>query len=459
MKRFPVAPLFAALLASALFSAPSHAIAQLSTNDAITSSTSTDPVAILQDEAMSLEERAARLQDLANASPDSAEAWTAYGEILEKQNQDARALLAFDKASQIDPHLYTPWLWICIIAKRGAPEPDLPRAETALRTALAAGAPKARTLNELGVTLSLSNRMKESADTWKQAIAEDPDWGVLYNNLLKAATKLDDEGLARQQIAGAITAKRFEESAIMQYGEYMIAHKKYDAAIDGYRRALEAHPDNARIRYYYGVALGESGDRDEALIQLSKARDQAASSATPGDVAEASEWAVFGLRYPKEEKKFQEARGLVFTKVENSADMAKNLRRAISTLDPIVEKHPDFWNALFVRGVAHRRLNEPEAAAKDYEKVLSLYSNEPNTTMELALLKRDAHDFAGSAELAAKAVELAPKDPAFAMNAGFIFLDADRCEAAWDQYRRALRMVGEQNSAPLKDELDIRCKP
>jgi len=36
-------------------------------------------------------------------------------------------------------------------------------------------------------------------------------------------------------------------------------------------------------------------------------------------------------------------------------------------------------------------------------------------------------------------------------------LEAGRCERAWELYRAAIRMVGEENAAVLRQELDARC--
>jgi Flp pilus assembly protein TadD len=90
-------------------------------------------------------------------------------------------------------------------------------------------------------------------------------------------------------------------------------------------------------------------------------------------------------------------------------------------------------------------------------KVLELNPAEANATMELALLHRDEFQFNEAADLAEKAVSLAPRDPIFAINAGFVLIEAGRCARAWELYRTALRMVGEQNTAPLRDMLELRC--
>lgn len=439
-------------------SSPTLEMATTAPEVRLAESPSDQAIVILKDEGLAWPEKVARLQEMSNVHAGVAEVWAAYGEALEKTGERPRALLAFEKATQINPALYSPWMWVGILSKRGAPSPDLPRAEMAFRRALAEGAPRPQALNELGVTLALEGRTKDAIDAWKQGVEADPEWGALYNNLMKGAVRMGDESTAREYLPGAIAAKRFEEGAVLQFGEYLISRGKAKEAVDVYMQAVSAHPANARLRYYYGVALGEAGRGKEAESALIEAQRVARESDEITDVAQAADWAIFRIRFPKDEKQFQEARKLVFQPETDFTRIAKDLKKAVKMLDPLVDKHPEFWNGYFIRGVAHRRLNEVEPAQADLEKVLSLFPNEPNATMELALMKRDLYDFQAAADLAEKAIKLAPRDPMFAINGGLIMLEAGRCERARELYRAATLMVGEENTVILKDQIDIRCR-
>ncbi|MEO8376201.1 MAG: tetratricopeptide repeat protein [Candidatus Sumerlaeota bacterium] len=415
-------------------------------------------VRILADETMPIEERRVEILRIVNENPNDAESWAAYGEALEKMGERDKALLAFQKATELNPKLYSPWQWQGIIYKRGTPAPDYVKAEQAFRRALTEGAPRATTLNELAVTLALQNKSKDAADCWKQAIEVDPEWGVLYNNLFKVATKLGDEKLCMDYYDRALAAERFEEAAVMQLGEYFIATGKDARALEVYKKAIDAHGDNARIRYYYGNALAQSGRKDDARREFNTAIDIANKSGEISDVAQSCEWAIFKLDNAKAERDFQAARKLVFQPEVDWVKMKPDLEKAVKALNPLLEKYPDFWNGYYVRGVAYRRMNLVTEAQNDLEKVLALHPDEPNTTMELALMKRDQYDFAASADYAEKAIKLAPRDPTFAINGGLIMIEAGRCDRAWELYRATVKMVGEPNAAILRDQLEIRCK-
>lgn len=417
-------------------------------------------VAVLQDSSLSPFARAEKLQAMTNTSPDSAEVWAAYGEALEATGDTERALLAFKKSTELDPGNFAPWMRLGLLYKRGAPEPNLKGAEDAFRKALEKGAPKAKALNELGVSMALQGHMSDAIVAWEDAVKEDPGWGALYNNLMKAGSATGNEKLMARYLDAAIKADRFEEAAVLQYGEYLRKKDKPGKAADVYEKALAVYPKNTRIRYYYGSALGADGEAKGAARELAEARRLSLEANEGNDVAQSVDFEMFKIDHPDDEKKLQKAREQIFqVKATTYSEMdRKALNKALKTLDDLTAKHPDFWNIYFLRGTANRRLDNREAARRDFERVRQLFPNEPNATMELALLSRDEERFAEAATLADSATTNAPKDPLFAMNAGFIYIEAGMCDKAWEQYRRTARLVGAQNAGPLLDELQIRCK-
>ncbi|MBI5154365.1 tetratricopeptide repeat protein, partial [Candidatus Poribacteria bacterium] len=163
---------------------------------------------VLGDESRTAEERLPELEELAIAHPDSPDAWAALGELRMSAGQDGLALDAFNRAVQRDANLYSSWHWIGILNKRG--KRDLPAALTAFRKALNAGAPKSREMNEIAVTQAQLGEMEAALATWRLALAEDPAWGVLYANAIKACLALEDEPGARQLFELGLKAERFE---------------------------------------------------------------------------------------------------------------------------------------------------------------------------------------------------------------------------------------------------------
>jgi tetratricopeptide (TPR) repeat protein len=406
---------------------------------------------------MTLSQRLEKIRSVINLPGTTAQQWLEYGNALSESGDKEAAAAALIRATSLDPMLAEAWFDLGVLLKRGAPKPELEKAEGALMKALETGGPTARVLNELAVTLALRGRMKEAADLWGKALLLDPNWGVLYNNYFKACLQLGDELTVKSSIPAALATERFNDAAILQVGDYYVRRKRFAEAEALYRQAIAAHPNHMPFHYSLGTVLADLGKKEEARSALRKVMDLGRAEQDNRTLVQQASWEIFRLDHPADEKKFQEARAFVFAGERDASKLEKDLKAAVKLLGPLLEKHPDFWNGFFVRGVALRRLNERPRAEADLRRVLELNADEPNATMELALLLRDEMQFEQSAALARRAVEIAPRDPVFAVNAGFIHIDAGNCEAAWGYYQTVLRMVGEQNAAVLRDQLDVRC--
>lgn len=458
--------LFAPIFLSSLILLAGSPCNFASAQDALTTPTETISVPLTpeqqaltlrEDPDLSMVEKRQQLQQLVNSHPDLADGWTCYGEVLEELGDDKLALRCFEKAVELDDSAYTPWLWIGILQKRGNPKPNLEVAESAFRKAIENGGPKARCLNELGVTLAIQGRFDEAVPVWEEAIAESPDWGVLYGNILKAAARMGNMELGTQYIIGAINAERFQESSILVWGDYLVTRGKEDQAVKYYRKAIAVHPDLPRLHYYMAMALAENEAVEEAKIEFRKTQELALNVADAADLIQAVEFNLFRLDYPKDEREFQQARELIFENDPVERKMKQKLEKGVSMIGELAEEHPRFWNLYFVRGIAWRRLMDPDKARADFEKVLEIFPDEPNATMQLAMMAQEDHDYEQAAKYAEKALELAPRDPTFAINAGIIMIDHGNCDRAWELYRNATKMVGEENCIVLREELDVRC--
>lgn len=417
-----------------------------------------EAVRVLKSKDLPIETRRDLLRTLANRNPVSATVWSAYGEALQDAGDSATAVQAFEKASGLNPKLYTPWYRLGILAKRGNPQPDLEKAEGYFRKALDAGSPRPQTLNELGVTVALQGRMKDAVKAWEEALKDDPDWGVLHANIVKAKLQMSDEKGAAETAEASIDAARFDSGAVLKYADHLGQKGRAAEAVPLLRAALEKHAD-AETRYALAQVLENSGKKDEAVAEYTKVREAVAGTDQAARLSQLVDFSLFRIANPDAERKFQQAREPIFAPAEpGDSKRRETLEKSIATLDKLIAEHPDFWNGYYVRAVALRRIDERDKARTDLKKVLELAPDEPNATLELALLLRDEHEFIESAKLADKAVATAPRDPRFVLNAGLIMIEAGQCDRAWELYRSAVRLVGEQNASVLRDQLDMRCK-
>ena len=416
-----------------------------------------DAVNVLNDTTLSAEKKVERLRAMANKNEESGDVWAAYADSLEKAGNDAQALAAYQKAIALDGALATPWFQVGLLLKRGVPKPDYVGAEDAFRKALERGAPKARTMNELGVALALQKKNDAAIEAFRGAVEADPQWGVAYNNLTKALLQAGDTSAAEELVPATIAAERFDETALLMLGEKYRVQKKLKAAIALYERGVAKHPNNARLHYYLGLAQADNGNTDAAIKSFTSAQTAASLMTEGTDVGIAGSTEIFRLKNPKVHAQFAEVQPLVTTPPANASERDRNMKQAIKKLGPMIEAHPDFWNARFVRGMAYRRSGDNAKALADFEAVLAIVPREPNSLMERALALRDERRFKEAADSADLACEIGKRDPLFAINGGLIMLEDKRCDRAWELYRRAVRMVGEDAAAVLRVELDVRC--
>ena len=117
---------------------------------------------------------------------------------------------------------------------------------------------------------------------------------------------------------------------------------KTDEALDAYKIAVEASPDDLPLRYDYAVLLAKQGDQDAAVGQLR-------------EVIKSSEVAVVG------------AAANVLGRLKAFAECVAGLDRALKTNESA---------DLYVRrGVCRHGLNDDAGAQQDYEKALKLDPN------------------------------------------------------------------------------------
>jgi tetratricopeptide (TPR) repeat protein len=431
----------------------SPAAAQTASDDGQTSAA----LAFASDGKLTPAERVEKIQAIVDANPGKAELWAVLGEALEAAGKPEEALGAFDRAVEMDPTLHSAWSWVGTLNKRL--RLDLGRAEMAFRKALEHGAPVAPTNNELGVTLAIQGRFKESLGAFDAAIAADPEWGVLYNNAIKAALSAGMERRAREYFVASLDADRFEPACVMLWGEHLVAGGKPRQAAADYAIAVEKHPDLPRIRYYYGAALSETGRKGtpQAIAELRRAK---------ADAERLEDWTtarncirtLFAIENPREERDFKRAVDLVFKAERSEEEAIENVEKAMKLLNPIAERFPDFFNVFLVRGLAHRGLQDYPAAEKDLRRALELQPTEPNAAIHLAITLAAAGRVEEAMPFVDQAVEFAPRDPTVLMNAAFVRLDAGRCAEAEDLVPTIEALVGPQGVQPLVDEIAVRCR-
>jgi len=386
--------------------------------------------------------------------PENADAWAALGELLVRQGSDEQALNALKQATQRDPNLHSPWHWIGIVEKRRG---NLDAAIAAFDAAMRAGGPKAIELNEKAVAQARAGRMNEAYASWQGALAADPGWGVLHANALKAAVALKDEEAARRHFEAGIAAERFEETTALMWTDWLLKGKRAKEALAAYRATLDKHADAYRVRYSYAMALKDDGKAKEAIPELRRAL-ASARAADDLSIASAVEKSLFAIEHPDRMKDLVRAEKMIDAESQGNEPDREKLRKAIALMDPVIAENPRLWEPRLMRGVAHRRLGDAEAALADFRAVLAEAPDQPNATLNIALVHRDRGEFAEAATLARKAAETAPKDAMVAANAALVLMDANDCAGAKAVVERAGDALPVANAAEIRARIEQGCR-
>ncbi|MBI5154069.1 tetratricopeptide repeat protein, partial [Candidatus Poribacteria bacterium] len=174
--------------------------------------------------------------------------------------------------------------------------------------------------------------------------------------------------------------------------------------------------------------------------------------------------ALFTLEAPKDLKKLVKAEELIGQVESNPAKTQRNLESAVKLLDEVVKRHPDYWDARLLRGIAFRRSGDLDAGEVDFLAVMAQEPDQPLAILNLGLVARERRDSAAALGHVRRAFALAPKDLQIVLNTGFVALDSGECPLANEALSQARVLVpagsvpAEQDPVtPLADEIQAQC--
>jgi tetratricopeptide (TPR) repeat protein len=128
----------------------------------------------------------------------------------------------------------------------------------------------------LGTVLKQQGKLPEAAAALREAIRLQPDFAGAHTTLAAVLRQLGDaQGAAEEAKAGAkiaastnnLQAARFSTNS----GKRLLAAGDVDGAMAQFRSALNAEPSYAEAHYQLGLALRQSGQKDEAKKEFQRA--------------------------------------------------------------------------------------------------------------------------------------------------------------------------------------------
>ena len=121
----------------------------------------------------------------------------------------------------------------------------------------------------------------------------------------------------------------------------------------------------------------------------------------------------------------------------------------LDKLLPLEEQYGDWWNLLFIKGIAYKNMGEMDRAIHYFDKILIIKPNQVDTLVELALCEASSFNMERAVELLEQAAKI-KEDPEILCNLGMAYLNTGNIDDAIYYIERAYELNPE-------DEITIAC--
>ena len=121
----------------------------------------------------------------------------------------------------------------------------------------------------------------------------------------------------------------------------------------------------------------------------------------------------------------------------------------LDKLLPLEEEYGDWWNLLFIIGIAYKNMGEMDKAILYFEKILIIKPKQVDTLVELALCEASSFNMDRAVELLEQAAKI-KEDPEILCNLGMAYLNTGSIDDAIYYIERAYELNPE-------DEITISC--
>ena len=121
----------------------------------------------------------------------------------------------------------------------------------------------------------------------------------------------------------------------------------------------------------------------------------------------------------------------------------------LEKLLPLAEEHSDWWNLLFMIGLAYKNMNEIEEAKRYFEKILLIKPHQVDTMVELGLCEAGSFNIEKAIEHFETAAKI-KEDPEILCNLGMAYLNKGDLDDATYYIERAYEL-------DPQDEVTVAC--
>ena len=165
----------------------------------------------------------------------------------------------------VEPHLILADLYVRLARHK--------EAEGVYQTLLARHPDSEQALNGIARICRSLRRIDEAIAIWRRAIVAKPSNVEAWTGIVASLANADRESEALDEFARAKVALGSRPEALAACAQMLDAGRFSKPALDAYLLAVEASPQDLRLRRRFGAFLRREGNMDGALVQLAIARD------------------------------------------------------------------------------------------------------------------------------------------------------------------------------------------
>ncbi|HUZ17025.1 MAG TPA: tetratricopeptide repeat protein [Spirochaetia bacterium] len=323
--------------------------------------------------------------------PENAEAHNNSGVVYKRVGNIPAAINAFERARQLAPDRADVLYNLGNIYKQAG---DFGNAERSYRKAIEIDPSFLLSYNNLGSMFEAQGKHEEAVRTYRAGLERDPNNPMLRYNLGVALDAGGTPGEALPEYQHALRSRPGWVDGLNNLGVVLEKLDRTDRAVRIFEEILNQNPENTKVKNNLGHALAKQGNNDRAARYFTEALEEDPSYAhaafnleqireEAGDFEGALQ-ALGSLENPDvvEESELLLRRARVFTALGR-------LREADGDLKRVLGRQPANARAHIARGNLYRRAGKPEVALTSYRKALSLDVNAGEARMNSAMILRE----------------------------------------------------------------------
>jgi serine/threonine-protein kinase len=286
-------------------------------------------------------------------------------------------------------------------------------------------------------------RREEALREGIEAVALDPDSGIVYALLAEIRRRTLDLGAALQACDRALDLNAVDPGA-RRMRLLILVDQSSSSALREAEGLAEDMPGWGEAYAMLGQARRQVGKAEEALAAFDRALELAPDAPELYGYRARLHWDA--MRFEAAEADYTRALELAPQRADLRLDRAvtrvnrQSFAAAIEDYDLLMREHGDEARLYGLRGASRVGVGDREGALADFEEQVRLGPDEAQHWTQLGIFRSINGDAAGAAHAFGEAIEIGPADSQMLTGRGEARLQLGDLEGALEDYRRAVQI-------------------